>query len=47
MTLRDALYRGLRISNDVRAVRRGKVGKRIVRRVLGRLSGRAIGRLTR
>jgi hypothetical protein len=47
MTFRDFLYGVLRLSNDVRAVRRGTVGKRLVRRALGRASGKAIGRITR
>lgn len=40
MGLRSALYRGLRLSNDVRAVRRGRVGRRIGRRIYGKATGR-------
>lgn len=47
MSFRNVAYKTLALSNDMRAIRRGRVGKRIVRRILGRLSGRAIGRLTR
>jgi len=45
--VRNLLYALLRISNDVRAIRRGRVGRRIVRRGLGRLSGKTIGRITK
>ncbi|MGH9192112.1 MAG: hypothetical protein ACRDZ0_06515 [Acidimicrobiales bacterium] len=37
------LYRLLRLSNDVNAVRRGRVGRRVARR----LDGKATGRLAR
>lgn len=40
-------YRPLRIRNDVRAVRRHRVGKRIARRLLGKFFGRLIGTLVR
>ena len=42
-TKRNA-YKALAVSNDVNAVRKGKVGRRIVRRIAGRLSGKAMGR---
>lgn len=44
---RDLIYAFLRFANDARAVRKGRVGKRIARRALGRASGKGIGRLTR
>lgn len=47
MTLRSWLYAALRVSNDVRAVQRGRVGKRIGRRAYGKLTGRLAGRLFR
>lgn len=43
MTWRSTAYRALRASNDARAIRRGRVGRRIVRRA----TGRALGRLFR
>lgn len=45
--MRGLLYRALRLSNDIRAVKRGTIGKRIVRRAAGKASGRAIRRLTK
>lgn len=45
--MRGALYRALRVSNDVRAVRRGRVGRRVGRRVYGRVTGRVARRLFR
>lgn len=47
--MRDFLYRVLRLSNDVRAVRRGPkaVGRRIGRRLYGRATGRLAGRIFR
>jgi hypothetical protein len=36
------LYRLLRISNDVGAVRRGRVGRRVARRAYGKATGRLV-----
>jgi hypothetical protein len=47
MTFRSFLYAALRISNDVRAVKRGRVGRRIARRIYGRATGRLAGRVFR
>jgi hypothetical protein len=47
MNWKTALYRGLKYSNDVRAVRRGRIGRRVARRVYGKLAGRAARRLFR
>lgn len=44
MTQRD-IYRLLRGVNDVRAVRRGRIGRRVARRAYGKLTGRFAGRL--
>jgi hypothetical protein len=45
MSWRSAIYRALRLSNDVRAVRRGRIGRRIARRVYGKATGRLARRL--
>lgn len=45
MTLRGLLYMIARLMGDVSAVQRGTVGKRIARRVVGKATGRAIGKL--
>lgn len=45
--MKRMIYKLLRISNDMNAIRRGKVGKRIGRRVAGRVTGKAIRRLFR
>jgi hypothetical protein len=47
VNLRSTLYRLLALSNDVRAVRRGRVGRRVGRRIAGRVTGRAMGRIFR
>jgi len=44
-TVRDALYAGLRVSNDVRAVRRRRVPRRIARRAYGRITGHLARRI--
>lgn len=44
---RGILYRLAKILGDINAVKRGGVGKRIARRVVGRASGRGIGKLFR
>jgi predicted GNAT family N-acyltransferase len=42
---RSALYKTARILGDVNAVKRGTIGKRIVRRAAGRATGRGLGKL--
>jgi hypothetical protein len=42
---RSALYKTARILGDVNAVKRGTVGKRILRRAAGRATGRGLGKL--
>jgi|GEM_PF-5853204 len=44
---RKGLYKTAKAMGDVQAVRKGKVGKRIKRRVLGKLAGKALGALTK
>lgn len=44
---RSALYALARAMGDVQAVRKGTVGKRIMRRAAGRVTGRLLGRLFR
>lgn len=43
--VRSALYKVARILGDVNAVKRGKPGKRVARRLAGRATGRGLGRL--
>jgi hypothetical protein len=45
VTWRSFLYAFLRISNDVNAIQKGKVGRRIGRRLYGRATGRLARRL--
>lgn len=45
MSLKSSIYKFLRIWNDVDAVKKGKVGKRIGRRVTGRAAGKTIRKL--
>ncbi len=45
MIKKRTIYKLLRISNDINAVRRGRIGKRIGRRVTGRMTGKGIRRL--
>lgn len=44
---RSALYRTARLLGDAQAVRHGRVGRRTANRTLGRITGRAIRRVTR
>jgi hypothetical protein len=39
------IYRALRVLNDVNAVRKGKVGRRVGRRVYGKTAGRLARKL--
>ncbi|MGY4689376.1 hypothetical protein [Salibacterium sp. K-3] len=43
--LRNALYKISRILGDINAVKRGKVGKRIGRRVAGKATGKGLKNL--
>lgn len=45
--IRSLLYLIARILGDVNAVRKGKVKRRIGRRLAGKLTGRGLGRLFR
>lgn len=44
MTLKTLIYKLLAVSNDVNAVRKGRVGRRVARRGYGKLTGRAARR---
>jgi hypothetical protein len=46
-TTRGLLYTLARLMGDVSAVKKGTVGKRIGRRIVGKMTGRGIGRLFR
>jgi hypothetical protein len=39
------MYKLLRLSNDVNAIRRGRMGRRAARRAYGRATGRAARRI--
>ena len=45
MKLRGMLYWIARLMGDVSAVKKGKVGKRIGRRIAGKLTGRGLRKL--
>ncbi|MCR6095853.1 hypothetical protein [Salipaludibacillus agaradhaerens] len=45
MSIKSSLYKLLRISNDINAVKRGTIGKRVARRATGKITGRAIQKL--
>jgi hypothetical protein len=45
MNWRSAAYKALRLSNDARALRRGRMPQRLARRAYGRATGRFARRL--
>jgi hypothetical protein len=45
--MKSLLYRLLRLSNDLNAVRRGRIGRRIARRAYGKATGRLARKLFR
>ncbi len=47
MNFRSLLYVVARLLGDVNAVRRGRIGQRIVRRVAGKAAGRALRKTLR
>ncbi len=42
LSVKSKIYKILRIWNDIDAIRKGRAGKRIGRRIVGRTSGKAI-----
>ena len=44
---RGLLYTIARLLGDYQAARKGRVGKRLARRAVGRITGRGLGRLFR
>lgn len=40
MSLKSAIYQILRLSNDIDAVRKGKAGKRLKNKIIGRVAGK-------
>lgn len=44
MGLKNFLYTMLKISNDINAIQKGKVGKRLARRAVGKATGRAMNK---
>ena len=45
--MRSLLYALAKMLGDLTAIKRGRVGKRIQRRIVGRAAGRLVSRLTR
>jgi len=45
MSVQSNVYAGLRLWNDYKAIRRGRIGRRIARRLYGKLTGRLARRL--
>jgi len=45
--IRTILYKSARVLGDIQAVRKNRIGQRIVNRVLGKVAGRILGRLRR
>lgn len=43
--MKRTMYKMLRLSNDLNAIRKGKFGKRIGRRLVGRMSGKFLRKL--
>lgn len=42
---KNTIYKMLRISNDINAIKKGKIGKRIGRRLTGKMSGKGMRKL--
>ena len=45
MSLKSDLYKALALSNDANAIRKGKVPRRIGRRIYGKITGRLARRI--
>ncbi len=46
-TIRSVLYGVAKVLGDANAVEKGKVGRRILRRLAGKMTGRLLGKLFR
>lgn len=46
-TLRSFLYALAKLLGDINAIQKGKIGNRIERRIVGRATGRLLGKLFR
>lgn len=44
MSFKSLIYALLKVSNDINAVKKGKVKKRVGRRIAGKATGRAMGK---
>lgn len=40
MKLKSAIYKGLKVSNDINAIKKNKVPRRIARRAAGKATGK-------
>lgn len=45
MKLKSAIYKGLKYSNDINAIKKGKVGRRVGRRAAGKATGKLFKKL--
>ncbi len=45
MSTKSSIYKFLRIWNDATAIKKGKIGKRIVRRAAGKTTGKLLRKL--
>lgn len=45
MNLKSMIYKALRISNDINAIRKGRVGRRVGRRIYGKATGKLARKL--
>ena len=47
MSVKSLIYTLLKLSNDVNAVQKNKVGRRVARRVAGKATGKLFGKVFR
>lgn len=45
MMKKSTIYKLLKWSNDLNAIKKGKIGKRLGRRIGGKMTGKGLGRL--
>ena len=44
---KSTIYKMLRISNDINAIRKGKIKRRIKRRIAGKMTNKGLGKMFR
>lgn len=45
MSVKSMIYKALRISNDINAIKKGKIAQRVGRRITGRMTSKMMNKM--